>query len=218
MKRKLTIALALALLVTFAFSVPAFAYDYEDPEVANNADFWNGNGWDDDIQTTHVGEQHPNQSKIADGYNLYRDDVTDSGNLDRVRLRTDTPDLLDLPGASLNWKWAKNDLGWMCKVSCEGADTWYWALAPRGYNRQVERDWFTVVLPDGKLKVRRFGTIRHQDIDFSDGTWQVQIPARVQIWVGGTGNGAADKLILNDDGSIWNSIKVLGGDITITKV
>ncbi|GAJ24287.1 unnamed protein product, partial [marine sediment metagenome] len=109
--KKIVIALTLALAAILVFGGTALAWDYEDPCVAANEDFWNVNGWDDGVQQPgpplldgseslgHVGGQHPywvdpdtGTVLVADGYNLYRDDVTDTGNLDMVRFRTDTPD------------------------------------------------------------------------------------------------------------------------------
>lgn len=231
MKRKLVIALALALSASLILSSVALAWEYEDPCVADNEDFWNVNGWDDGEQQLghvgkgHVGGQHPDPTKIADGWNLYRDDVTDTGNLDRVRLRTDTPDLLNLPTATRNWKWAQNDLGWMCKMEAVSPDTWYWATEPRGYDpepvlvvpREDKTRYFTIVLPDGKLKVKRRGTIRYQDINFCDGTWLIQIPSRLRIW--SSKGGAAEKIIIDGSGTILSDIRLAGsGDIVITKI
>jgi len=216
MKRKLIIAVVLALLVTFAFSVPAFAWDYEDKQINPNAQMDNGKTRGYSLKDMEDNGRGNSPIYPSTGEHIYVDTYSHSGDLahlsilkqngERVRKYSTEEMALADPGHGANWK------------AYDGC-MFYFALEPMGWNIPDEKTlYFTVVLPDGKLKVKRKGTIRYQDIDFNDGTWRVQIPARVQIWVGGVGNGAADKLILNEDGSIWNSIKVLGGEIIITRV
>lgn len=121
--RKLTIAIILALMVTLLTSPVALADEREDPEVANNGDFSWGTGYDaDNGFESHFGEQ----GWIGgDGYNLYRDDATDTGSLDSVVLLTYTPDEIDLPHTT--------DPFWFLPGTASGAsvDTWYWAKEPR---------------------------------------------------------------------------------------
>jgi len=122
-KKKLIVALILALTVTLLASPVAFADEREDPEVANNSDFsWGtsydaGNGFE-----SHSGEQG---WISGDGYNLYRDDATDTGNLDAVGLLTYTPEEIDLPHTTQPF--------WFFPGTASGvsADTWYWAKEPR---------------------------------------------------------------------------------------
>ncbi|MBA7684068.1 hypothetical protein ES703_92458 [subsurface metagenome] len=118
--KKLIIALMLALVMVLVPSSVALAgeyYDVEDPCVADNEDFsW---GWGNEGKA-HFGEQFSNPA-LADGYNLYQDIVTDTGNLDWVCILTSTPDEIDLPIVG----------GYMYG---ENPDTWYWDTGPRGYN------------------------------------------------------------------------------------
>lgn len=136
MKKKLMISLMVALVMVLVPSSVAFAqdpWDVEDPCVADSGDFIWGVGWDGSSAESYYGEQswsyYPTPS---DGYNLYRDDATDTGNLDEINdLITRTPDAIE--GLSIEWAFPELDGGfwYMGDVSL---DTWYWALAPRGYN------------------------------------------------------------------------------------
>ncbi len=198
MKKRLTVALVLAVVISMVFSGAVLAWDEEDPCVANNADFWNVNGEDDGIKqlgpvwpdgyvpTGQTGEQHPTPYIDKDGnevfahptgYNLYRDDVTNTGNLDWVRIRTDTPGNIHLNEAYLTESkyehWKNCPLGkkpvkdnpaciWCWKVTYENPDTWYWATEPRGINypepepRERDPNRFTVTLKWGWQSTTRF--------------------------------------------------------------
>ncbi len=35
-----------------------------------------------------------------------------------------------------------------------------------------KKNYITIILPDAKLKVERYGTMRYVDVDFNDGTWR----------------------------------------------
>jgi len=197
--RKLTIALILALMVTLLTSPVAFAYDYEDTEVANNGDFFYGRGLD-------VGsgwENHPGEQgwSSGDGYNLYRDDVTDAGNLDYVEIWTFTPDKIDLPNKT--FPLMPRDVS---------VDTYYWAKEPRGFNDTgasgERKSWFCSGEYDvylgtqpGDFFKRSHGTYKweggylggrilaegvSQVGQFNsglDGTYKVEIPVGTQIGV-----------------------------------
>lgn len=115
MKKRLTFALVLAVIVSMVFSGVALAWDEEDPEVANNEDFVYGGG--NGMEEFHFGGQWSYGG--GDEHNLYRDDVTDTGNLDSVWIHTETPDAIDLPSG-------------LYYMEDESADTWYWATEPRG--------------------------------------------------------------------------------------
>ncbi|MCK4388093.1 MAG: hypothetical protein KAW00_04900 [Dehalococcoidia bacterium] len=224
--KKLTIALVLALVAVMISGGTVLAWDYEDPCVADNDYFWNVNSWDNGSKTTHVGGQHPRiglpwSDRVADGYNLYRDDVTDSGNLDRLALRTDTPDLLDLPNASRKWKDAQNNLGWMCKMADESPDTWYWATSPRGYNDPVPNfnpPYINIILPDASTHVPYYGKAVDATV-FGDGTWRIKIPAGT--WILNPDGSMAVSLVVNSDGNIVSDVRFVycrGGEVTVTTV
>jgi len=192
------------------------AWDYEDPQINKNAQMDNGKTRGYSLDDMNDNGQGNSPIYPDEGDNIYVDTYSHNGDLVHISLLTkngkrvrkySTEEMaLADPGNTGAWK------------AYDGC-MFYFALEPMGWNTPDEKTlYFTVVLPDGKLKVKRKGTVRYQDIDFSDDNWRVQIPARVQLWVGGVGNGAADKLILSEDGSIWNSLKVIGGEITITKV
>ena len=138
MKRKIfSILFAVVLVLSFSLvtAVPALAWDVEDPEVANNEDFIWGIGWDGDSMESYYGEQSWTYYETpGDGYNLYRDDVTDTGNLDEIKdLITRTPNAIDLPDSTTTY-WDFD--GGLWYIRSESLDTWYWALEPRGYNFQ----------------------------------------------------------------------------------
>ncbi|GAJ13636.1 unnamed protein product, partial [marine sediment metagenome] len=83
--KKIVIAFTLALAAVMVLGSTALAWDYEDPCVADNEDFIGGGGYDDDVMDARSGAQPWPYYKVPnEGYSLYRDDVTDSGNLDQV--------------------------------------------------------------------------------------------------------------------------------------
>ncbi|GAI48006.1 unnamed protein product, partial [marine sediment metagenome] len=82
-------------------------------------------------------------------YSLYRDDVTNTGELDQVYFLTFTPDVIDLPIIASYGPYTAEEVGQeglQADYPYEGLaeywhmggevspDTWYWALEPRGYN------------------------------------------------------------------------------------
>lgn len=137
--KKIIIALMMALVMVLVPSSAAFAgeyFDVEDPCVADSGDFIWGVGWDGSSAESYYGEQswsyYPTPS---DGYNLYRDDATDTGNLDEINdLITRTPDAIE--GLSIEWAFPELDGGFWY-MGDASPDTWYWALEPRGYNYPV---------------------------------------------------------------------------------
>jgi len=131
-KRILTIAIS--LLIAVMTVTPALAWDNEDPCVVANEDFIAGGGLDGGTFENQSGAQPWPPGKIpSEGYNLYRDDVTDTGNLDVVYILTFTPDNVDLPIIANYGPYPGIDEYWYMGGE-ECPDTWYWALAPRGYN------------------------------------------------------------------------------------
>lgn len=134
-KRILTIAIA--LMVAVLTVTPCLAYDHEDPCVADNQDFIWGQGWDggypDGILESYYGEQSWTYYETpSDGYNLYQDDITDTGNLDSIQsLVTRTPDVIDLTDATTQYFDMDGGFYYMTSIS---PDTWYWALEPRGFD------------------------------------------------------------------------------------
>jgi len=217
MKRRLTLALAVALTLVLILSSAALAWDNEDTCVADNEDFIAGGGFDDGASEFHSGAQDwPYGKAPNEGYSLYRDDVTDTGNLDSASILTFTPDGVDLPIITEYWH---PDTGTYWYMGDESPDTWYWETEPRGYNNPQERKtYLKIVLPDAKTKYLTRGTSRYQDIDFNDGTWRIQIPAKLHIW-NGVGSGAAEYVAVDSGGNITNDIDLTGlGEIVITKM
>lgn len=136
--KKLIIALTLALVMVLVPSSTAFAqgpWDVEDPCVAANEDFIVGWGPDDGVYDIKSGAQQPWYPGRPDneGYNLYRDDATDTGNLDTAAILTFTPDEIDLP---MMGEYPGEPIPSLTfwKRGAASPDTWYWALSPRGYN------------------------------------------------------------------------------------
>lgn len=225
--KKLIIALVLAVVMVLSLGAPVLAWDEEDTLVASNEDFGFGSGIDyvDDGQVVeyHYGEQQWYGSD-ADGYNLYRGDVTDTGNLDFVTVITKTPDKIDLPYWSDYWGGTMRD---------ESPNTWYWDIEARGYDyppvivppKPKPNYWLDIILPYDSQHFKRKGTVRRADINFSDGVWRISIPARVQIWKINTSGeycGAAEKLEVDEGGNIISNIRCLNtdlyGEITVTRV
>ena len=137
LKKKLIVALMMALIMVLAPSSVAFAWDVEDPCVADNDDFIWGQGWDGGYPSGALESFYGEQSwsyypTPNDGYNLYRDDATDTGNLDAIKsIITRTPDAIDLPDATIQY-WDMD--GGFYYMTSESPDTWYWATEPRGYD------------------------------------------------------------------------------------
>lgn len=139
MKRKLIISLMVALVMVLVPSSVAFAgeyFDIEDPCVADNDDFIDGVGWDGGSSEQHFGGQSWEwEQPPADDYNLYQDDVSDTGNLDEIRsLIVRNPDALELLGFTVANAYPENEPPFYYMNSEVSPDTWYWALEPRGYN------------------------------------------------------------------------------------
>ena len=134
-KKVLSVLLALVLVLSFSLIpvIPALAWDEEDSLVASYDDFIWGIGWDDDSMESYYGEQSWSYYETpSDGYNLYRDDVSGTGNLDEIRdLITRTPEAIDLPEATTTYFDSDGGLWYM---RSESPDTYYWATEPRGYN------------------------------------------------------------------------------------
>ncbi|GAI67580.1 unnamed protein product [marine sediment metagenome] len=131
-------------------------WDVEDPCVADNEGFIGGTGYiggtflDGGVAAPQSGAQPWPYYKIPnEGYSLYRDDVTNSGNLDQVYFLTFTPDIIDLPIIASYGPYTAEEVGHeglQVDYPYEGLaeywhmggevspDTWYWSLEPRGYN------------------------------------------------------------------------------------
>jgi len=119
-KTKLIIPLLLALVVTLIPVSAVFAYepwDVEDPCEFSHEDFALASGYDAETQTTvtHKGEHFPGKPP-SDGYSHYRDDTTNSGDLDEIDVLLPRPN----PG--------------FIHIGLQSPNTWYWATEPRGYN------------------------------------------------------------------------------------
>ena len=118
--KKRFLEVLIVLVITLSLSTPALAYepwDVEDPCEFSHEDFALASGYDAETQTTvtYKGEHFPG-NQPSDGYSLYRDDATDSGDLDVIAVWLPRPS----PGFDY--------------VGLESPDTWYWAIDPRGYN------------------------------------------------------------------------------------
>lgn len=161
--KKLILSTVIALMLIVTFAVPAFAYDYEDQIVAANDDFVYGFGVDVSTGTeSHSGGQSWN----ADGYNLYQDDVTDTGNLDAVLLVSYTPEDIDLPHITPSW--------WFIPGSASGVslDTWYWATEPRGKDGMQSAE-NPYVGQEGQLTVVVFGYSYHDTFKWEGHWWEL---------------------------------------------
>ncbi|HUV56184.1 MAG TPA: hypothetical protein VMV84_03020 [Dehalococcoidales bacterium] len=137
MKKIFSVFLTLVLVLSFSLVTagPALAWEVEDPCVASNEDFIAGGGTDDSTWETQSGAQPwPYPKNPNEGYNLYRDDVTDTGNLDVVFILTFTPDEVDLPIIASYGPYPDEGLAEYWYMGDESPDTYYWALEPRGYN------------------------------------------------------------------------------------
>lgn len=150
MKKKLILIPLLVLVLIALMGMPVLAWDNEDPCVADNEDFIAGGGQDDGAPEFHSGAQSwPYGKQPNEGYDLYRDDVTDTGNLDSAFILTYTPGEIDLP---LIAEYYHPDTGAYWYVGEESPDTYYWALEPRGYDNPKEKDpnRFTVLMSFGR--------------------------------------------------------------------
>ncbi|GAI59126.1 unnamed protein product [marine sediment metagenome] len=195
MKKIFGIALVLALVAILAFGSTASAWDYEDPEVVANEDMWGGRGIDYD---TGANEWHWG----GDGYNLYQDDGSGAGHLDYIAIW--------LKGGMNNW------------LRDENPDTWYWAEEPRGYDEPEPKpspiiaSYIQIWLPDGKFSIQRNGNRRYAPIDVNDGTWRFQLAPNVLVWDGKFG-GAAERIIIGEDGQVANDVWFQRGEPIITR-
>ena len=79
-----------------------------------------------------------------------------------------------------------------------------------------EKHYITIILPDASLKVERHGTMRYCDVDFNDGTWRIQITSGVRIW--DDKGGAARKLIVDENGDIMPGIWFMCGEPVVTRM
>ncbi len=79
-----------------------------------------------------------------------------------------------------------------------------------------KHNYITIILPDAKLKVERYGTMRYADIDFNDGTWRIQIPKGVRIWH--VKGGAARKLFVDENGDIKPGVWFMRGEPVVTRL
>lgn len=199
-KKKLILTVFLAVLLAVSVTAPVLAWDKEDPCVASNKDFWNVNGWDNGVQQTgpewecgyepfgQIGEQHPywvdpetDTLLVATGYNLYRDDVSGSGNLDEVVFRTDTPNEINLDDAYLtdskhkSWKNDKRVSFWKLTYESPGDACWYWAKEPRGINYPEPVEPIKKPDPNRFIVAMRFGYDRSEYLGESNNTLRYSI-------------------------------------------
>ena len=79
-----------------------------------------------------------------------------------------------------------------------------------------KHNYITIILPDAKLKVERYGTMRYVDVDFNDGTWRIQIPKGVRIWH--VKGGAARKLFVDENGDIKPGVWFMRGEPVVTRL
>lgn len=135
MKKRIVLA-TLLVIALMAMTTPVYAWDVEDPVVAANEDFIGGAGYDDGVLETQSGAQDwPPGKNPNEGYSLYRDDVTDTGNLDQVYFLTFTPDVIDLPIITSYGPYPKEGIDEYWYMGGEvSPDTWYLALKPRGHD------------------------------------------------------------------------------------
>lgn len=218
MKKIIGIALVLALAAVMVFGGTVLAWDNEDPCVAANEDFLWGIGWDGLTMESHYGEQSwvffPTPS---DDYNLYRDDVTGTGNLDQINgMYTRTPTGVDLPNVTYF-----NVDGGLWYMTGTSIDTWYWATEPRGYNNPVPNlnpTCLNIILPNASMHVPYLGKAVDA-IDFSDGTWGIHIPAGT--WILNPDGSMASSLVVDSNGNIVSDVRFVynrDGEVTITKL
>ena len=140
MKRKLILIPLLVVVLIMSTGMSALAWDVEDTLVADNEDFVAGGGFDNGSGEFHAGEQDfwqggPTDPRPPDGYNLYRDDVSGTGNLDSVFITTTTPDEIDLPVQAL---YPGREDYWI--MSDASPDAYYWATEPRGIDYVTKAD------------------------------------------------------------------------------
>lgn len=224
--KKLVIALVLTMVMVLSLSAPVLAWDNPDPSVADNKNFQWADGYDSlpkvwVDRTTSVGEQHP-RGLPADGKNVYRDDFSNAGNLYRVEVNSITLDLIDLPNTTSGpypFKWDESP----------NNPIYYFATEPGGSNNPEpipepivvvppppEKHYLIIVLPDGRLKVERKGTMRYTNVDFNDGVWRIQIWSGTRIW--NVKGGAAHKLYVEEDGSIRDNVWFMRGEPIVTRM
>ena len=222
--KKIAIALTLALAAILVFGSTVLAWDYEDPCVVDNEDFLWDQGWDggypDGTLESYYGEQSWSYYETpSDGYNLYRDDVTGTGNLDAIQsLVTRTPEAIDLPGATIQYFDMDGGFYYMTSIS---PDTWYWATSPRGYNDPVpdtNPHYLNIILPDASITVPLCGGATYT-VDVSDGTWALHIPRGTSIR--NPDNSIAVSLVIDSNGNIVSDVRFVycrGGEVTVTGV
>jgi len=238
-KRKFGIALVLALVAILAFSGTALAWDYEDPCVAANEDFIGGGGFDDDVMDARSGAQPWPYYKVPnEGYSLYRDDVTDSGNLDQVYFLTFTPDAIDLPIIASYGPYTAEEVGYeglQADYPYEGLaeywhmggetspDTWYWALEPRGYDDppvpvpDPNPAYLLIILPDASIRVPYCGGSVYS-VDVNDGTWALHIPRGTSIR--NPDGSTSVRLVIDSDGNIVSDVRFVysrDDEVTVTR-
>jgi len=86
-----------------------------------------------------------------------------------------------------------------------------------GYEKpHNKKNFITIVLPDARVRVERYGTMRYVDVDFNDGTWRIQIPKGVRIW--DVKGGAARKLVVDENGDIKPGVWFMRGEPVVTRL
>lgn len=79
-----------------------------------------------------------------------------------------------------------------------------------------EKHFISIVLPDARITVERYGTMRYVDVDFNDGTWRIQIDAGVQIW--DDESGAARLLVVDETGIITSNVWYNRGEPVVSRM
>ncbi|MBA7668092.1 hypothetical protein ES703_76196 [subsurface metagenome] len=178
MKKKVGILVALVMAISLCMvpAVPAVALMTYDPCVAANVDFIYGidesHTYPDNV--SHYGEQWlitytgDDPAKLPDGYNLYRDDVSGTGDLAMVGILTFTPDEIDLPVID---EFPNPSLGTYYYMGEESPNKYYWALEPNGIENpsdgQADLD-ADVVQPTLTVNIVGEGTVKFGTYPASD--------------------------------------------------
>ena len=163
MKKKLILIPLLVLTLVLSMGMPVLAWYYEDPCVASSEDFIWGVGWEGNAPESYYGGQSWSYfSTPNDGYNLYRDDVSGTGNLDKIwSLITRTPNVIDLPNATIDYYDLDGGFYYMTSETSDAC--YYWAMEPRGKNQDTS--W----MADHIQVIGAWGTSGLYEIEF-DGT------------------------------------------------
>ncbi len=71
---------------------------------------------------------------------------------------------------------------------------------------------------EARDRFRTRGSSRYQNIDFNDGTWRIQIPAKLHLW-NANGSGTLEWISVTEDGDLYPIPDTTGlGEIVITRM